>query len=124
MEQMTLGNSQSDAGWESPKSDSWPPVPSRAAGLESLAAFIAKAGDFIKPIAILTEAAAVMLGSVALPRHRMICETEVLGQMLKQHTPNDAFKFIQEVFWRAYWKGWLEHRSCLAITSAPIAQLP
>ena len=44
MEQMTLGNAQSDAGWEGPQDDSWPLVPSRAAGLERLAAFLAKGG--------------------------------------------------------------------------------
>lgn len=46
-------------------------------------------------------------------RHRMIDEAEVLETVLQHHSPNDAFKFIQEVFWRSYWKGWLEHRSLL-----------
>ncbi|HCG70693.1 MAG TPA: DNA photolyase, partial [Gammaproteobacteria bacterium] len=46
-------------------------------------------------------------------RHRMIGEEEVLETVLQHHSPNDAFKFIQEVFWRSYWKGWLEHRSLL-----------
>ena len=26
------------------------------------------------------------------------------------HTVTSAEKFIQEVFWRGYFKGWLEHR--------------
>ena len=30
--------------------------------------------------------------------------------MLGAHSPQSAEKFIQEVFWRTYWKGWLELR--------------
>ncbi len=41
-------------------------------------------------------------------RHRAIAETEVLQAVLARHAPSDAFKFIQEIFWRTYWKGWLE----------------
>lgn len=43
-------------------------------------------------------------------RHRAISETEVLQAVLSLHSPAAADKFIQEVFWRSYWKGWLEHR--------------
>jgi deoxyribodipyrimidine photo-lyase len=41
-------------------------------------------------------------------RHRLILETEVLAQTLLTEHPLDAEKFIQEVCWRSYWKGWLE----------------
>ncbi|XOY57705.1 MAG: FAD-binding domain-containing protein [Rhodobacterales bacterium] len=30
--------------------------------------------------------------------------------MLARHSPQAAEKFVQEVFWRTYWKGWLELR--------------
>lgn len=43
-------------------------------------------------------------------RHRMITEDEVLQAVLSRHSPAGAEKFIQEVYWRTYWKGWLEHR--------------
>lgn len=43
-------------------------------------------------------------------RHRIITESEVLRAVLAQHSPKAAEKFIQEVFWRTYWKGWLEMR--------------
>ena len=46
-------------------------------------------------------------------RHRVICEHEVLAAVLAQHRPSEAFKFVQEIFWRTYWKGWLEHRPLL-----------
>jgi deoxyribodipyrimidine photo-lyase len=40
----------------------------------------------------------------------LIVETDVLGQTLDRHSPSAAEKFVQEVFWRGYFKGWLEHR--------------
>lgn len=43
-------------------------------------------------------------------RARLITETEVLETVLNRHSPQAAEKFIQEVFWRTYWKGWLEMR--------------
>ena len=41
-------------------------------------------------------------------RHRLITEEEVLIKTLARHSPIAALKFIQEVFWRGYFKGWLE----------------
>ncbi|WP_018872480.1 FAD-binding domain-containing protein [Thioalkalivibrio sp. ALJ16] len=43
-------------------------------------------------------------------RHRALAEHEVLAAVLQHHTPETAEKFIQEVFWRTYWKGWLQMR--------------
>jgi deoxyribodipyrimidine photo-lyase len=43
-------------------------------------------------------------------RHRLITETEVLQAVLGRHSAASAEKFIQEVYWRTYWKGWLELR--------------
>jgi deoxyribodipyrimidine photo-lyase len=43
-------------------------------------------------------------------RHRMITEEEVLAATLDRFSPASAEKFIQEVFWRAYFKGYLETR--------------
>jgi len=43
-------------------------------------------------------------------RHRLITEEEVLRAVLGRHSPAAAEKFVQEVFWRSYWKGWLEMR--------------
>ena len=43
-------------------------------------------------------------------RHRMISEEEVLRAVLSRHNTSSAEKFIQEVFWRGYFKGWLEQR--------------
>lgn len=43
-------------------------------------------------------------------RHRLLSEQEVVAAVLKVHSPVAAEKFIQEVFWRSYWKGWLQQR--------------
>ncbi|MEL7026384.1 MAG: FAD-binding domain-containing protein [Pseudomonadota bacterium] len=43
-------------------------------------------------------------------RHRLITEEEVLEAVLGRFSISSAEKFIQEVFWRTYWKGWLELR--------------
>jgi deoxyribodipyrimidine photo-lyase len=46
-------------------------------------------------------------------RRRMITEEEVMRAVLARHSPVAAEKFIQEVYWRTYWKGWLEMRPSL-----------
>ena len=43
-------------------------------------------------------------------RHRLITEREVIAAVLAEHRLTDAEKFIQEICWRTYWKGWLERR--------------
>lgn len=43
-------------------------------------------------------------------RHRVITEAEVVDAVLQHHSRAAAEKFIQEVLWRTYWKGWLEMR--------------
>jgi deoxyribodipyrimidine photo-lyase len=43
-------------------------------------------------------------------RHRLVSEEEVAREVLAQHSFETAEKFLQEVCWRTYWKGWLEMR--------------
>ena len=43
-------------------------------------------------------------------RRRMITEEEVIRAVLGRHSFAAAEKFVQEVAWRTYWKGWLEMR--------------
>jgi deoxyribodipyrimidine photo-lyase len=43
-------------------------------------------------------------------RHRLITEREVVAAVLRQHSLTAAEKYVQEVLWRTYWKGWLEMR--------------
>ena len=42
--------------------------------------------------------------------HRLITEYEVAKTVLSKFSYQNVDKFIQEIFWRVYWKGWLELR--------------
>ncbi len=42
-------------------------------------------------------------------RHRLLLEEDVLAAVLDEHGLSDAQKFVEELFWRTYFKGWLEH---------------
>ena len=42
--------------------------------------------------------------------HRVISEFEVAKKVLSKHPYQKVEKYIQEIFWRIYWKGWLELR--------------
>jgi len=42
--------------------------------------------------------------------HGVISETEIINKVLKKHLFNKTDKFIQEVLWRIYWRGWIELR--------------
>jgi deoxyribodipyrimidine photo-lyase len=87
--------------------------PTRQAGLEKLAAFAPNTGrayasgrntDFGPG----NPQSVSMLSPYV--RRRMITEREVVAATLKHHSPEAAEKFIQEVYWRTYFKGWLEMR--------------
>jgi deoxyribodipyrimidine photo-lyase len=43
-------------------------------------------------------------------RYRVITEEECVNAVLAHHSFEVAEKFIQELMWRTYWKGWLELR--------------
>ena len=85
MHQLTLGSSYSTPDWDGPTDGSWPLVPSRAAGLDRLSAFIAKGGrDYQTHRNTDRGEGRHSHVSVLSPylRHRMVDETEVLGQIL------------------------------------------
>ena len=87
------------------------PEPSRAAGLRRLYAFSGSAGrryaksrnfdfgpDRRNNVSMLSP----------FVRHRLVLESELLDAILRQHSLAEAGKFVEEVFWRGYFKGWLE----------------
>jgi len=43
-------------------------------------------------------------------RRRLLLERDVVAAALGAHGPEGAGTFVQEVFWRSYFKGWLERR--------------
>lgn len=88
-------------------------APTRADGLSRLKTFLPRAGSqYAAQRNYDTSAGEMSVVSGLSPylRHRMIRETEVLQAVLSQFAPSTAQKYIQEVLWRTYWKGWLELR--------------
>lgn len=81
--------------------------PSRTAALDQLSQFIAIAGlyeldrNYVKP-----GHPSVSRLSPAI-RHRLITEQEVMSAVLRIHPIGRVEKYIQEVYWRRYWKSWL-----------------
>ena len=45
--------------------------------------------------------------------HGVLSEKEIIKEAIKKFPFSKIEKFIQEVFWRTYWKGWLERRPSL-----------
>lgn len=43
-------------------------------------------------------------------RHRLLTETEVAKHILHRYAFSTVEKFLQEVYWRRYWKSWLALR--------------
>lgn len=91
--------------------------PARAAGLARLAEFLPRAGRFYADHRNADEGA----GAGDLARRNvsqlspwlhagLLGEAEVVDAVLGQHSPRAAEKFIAEVFWRIYFKGYLEQR--------------
>lgn len=84
--------------------------PSRAAGLDALAQFVPHAGrDYARDRNHdLGPARANVSGLSPYLRHRLLTEHEVVASVLQTHSLAASEKFVQEVFWRTCWKGWLE----------------
>lgn len=84
--------------------------PTCRAGLAQLSAFVPRIGTYAKERNFdfgPTERHNISLLSPWI-RRRLISEEEVLSATLARYRPSTAEKFIQEVFWRGYFKGWLE----------------
>ncbi len=85
----------------------------RRAALETLASFVPHAGHAYASGRNMDygpgHPATVSRLSPCL-RYRLITEQETVVQVLRHHSLASAEKFVQEVLWRTYWKGWLEMR--------------
>ena len=87
--------------------------PSRAEALRRLAHFIPKAGSAYAA-GRNTDSGPDQQGAVSklspYLRYRLLTEQETVAEVLGRHSLTAAEKFVQEVLWRTYWKGWLEMR--------------
>jgi deoxyribodipyrimidine photo-lyase len=88
-------------------------IATRAEALDRLAAFVPHAGRTYAATRNEDRGPADRTNvSVLSPyvRARLITEDEILRAVLARHSLSGAEKFVQEVLWRTYWKGWLESR--------------
>jgi deoxyribodipyrimidine photo-lyase len=88
-------------------------LPNRNNGLERLKAFAPQAGRDYAQMRNYDLGAGChrhVSGLSPYIRHRLVTEEEVLRTVLSRHSRRSAEKFVLEVFWRSYWKGWLELR--------------
>jgi deoxyribodipyrimidine photo-lyase len=91
-------------------------VPTRAAGLARLTDFVPRAGREYAQNRNSDAGPAQRDNVSALSpyiRHRLLTEREVVAATLAAHSLAAAEKFVQEVLWRTYWKGWLEMRPAI-----------
>ena len=86
--------------------------PTRTAALERLARFLPRARDYAARRNFDLGPGRHDAVSTLSPylRHRLITEEEVLRAVLGRYSLGSVDKFVQEVVWRSYWKGWLELR--------------
>ena len=86
-------------------------TPTRQAGLARLEKFVSRAGRHYARRRNY-DLGSMQRGNVSALspwiRHRLITEQEVLNSTCSHHSMLAAEKFVQEVFWRTYFKGWLE----------------
>ena len=85
--------------------------PNRAAGLARLTTFSDRAGDLYDRCRNYDLGDDKRTNVSALSpwiRHRLITEVEVLEVILGQHAFQAAERFVHEIFWRTYFRGWLE----------------
>ena len=45
--------------------------------------------------------------------HRILFEFKLIKELQNNYEINKVNKFIEEIYWRIYWKGWLEHNPSL-----------
>lgn len=85
--------------------------PTREEALRRLAAFVPKSGrDYAANRNHDLPGHPHVSGLSPYIRHRLVTEEEVLRAILGRYALSTAEKSVQEVFWRTYWKGWLEMR--------------
>jgi deoxyribodipyrimidine photo-lyase len=96
-----------------PPSDGSPAAADRATGLARLQAFVPRMGRRYEAERNFDRGPGRHEGvSMLSPwlRRRLLTEAEVVQAAICAHGAEASAKFVEEVFWRGYFKGWLEHR--------------
>ncbi|MCC5808305.1 MAG: hypothetical protein JJU00_18405 [Opitutales bacterium] len=86
------------------------PVGGRVAGLERLEAFLPLVGEYARTRNDTAPRRGGVSGLSPYLRSRLLLEEEVVRAVSGADPGAGQRKFIEEVVWRTYWKGWLEMR--------------
>ena len=87
--------------------------PTRSEALQRLARFTSRAGAAYasgRNTDVGPDEAGYVSKLSPYVRRRLVSEAEVVAAVLSENSPQACEKFVQEVLWRTYWKGWLEMR--------------
>lgn len=87
-----------------------PPIPSRAAGLQRLSAFVPRAAAYARERNRVVPPHDRVSRLSPYLRHRLVLESETIAAAWSTHPPAAVEKLVAEVLWRTYWKGWLQLR--------------
>jgi deoxyribodipyrimidine photo-lyase len=85
-------------------------TPTRAVGLARLASFVPHAAAYARERNRVVPPHDRVSRLSPYLRHRLILEREAIAAVLDAHPRDAVDKFVSEVLWRTYWKGWLELR--------------
>lgn len=86
------------------------PAATRADALIQLDAFAARAHRYARERNFVVAGHRNVSQLSSAIQHRLISQNEVIDRVLQAHPFPAVEKFVQEVLWRSYWKGWLEAR--------------
>ena len=86
------------------------PAATRADALAQLDAFAARAHRYARERNFVVAGHGNVSQLSPAIQHRLISQHEVIDRVLQAHPFPAVEKFVQEVLWRSYWKGWLEAR--------------
>jgi len=85
-------------------------IPTRAAALARLAEFLPVAGRYAADRNFVRPGHANISRLSPWVQKRLLLEGEVVNAARERWPFEAVEKFVQEVYWRTYWKGWLEQR--------------
>ena len=84
--------------------------PTRAAALARMAEFLPDAGRYAADRNFVRPGHPNISRLSPWVQKRLLLEEEVVGSVRGRWAFEAVEKFVQEVYWRTYWKGWLEQR--------------
>ena len=85
-------------------------IPTRAAALARLAEFLPDAGRYAADRNFVHPGHPNISRLSPWVQKRLLLEEEVVAAARERWSFEAVEKFVQEVYWRTYWKGWLEQR--------------